>query len=487
MDVMLVPGHSRRYVDIHKLAVDAAREGIDAFHRLLAHFDARDFDVLVVRDGDRFARTQSLHAYVVESTINVGARIFSLIDGWVEERNYRMWISMSGYKAAGAVDNLVQARKIAMDNLAKRGLPTSSVVLMSHYVARDEKGRATGLKLDESKRQLWSDLAELVLEGIPWREIEIELFRRYGHANHLGEPFHRGKFNKVVNTPTFWGHSARFHRSNHKGEKKWKIGEWVYEPGHPIPEGVAIYYDTHESVWVGDIVPRIKAELARRRSVVRGKSVPDKTYKFSGLFLCSECGYTLAVARKNGYAGIRCVSKYLTSSTRTTCDSTRHLPETRAREYISQRLQEMLAAGTPEAFTASDPNEKKEVFERLRIGEREILSLESQISVLILKEASADPEIRDLYVAEIAKATLRLKALRAQLRTLQEKHLSLDTSAIQRHTFDELATMTIDFFWTQEDRRINQMLHRLMGNKRFVVQEGQIIGVAEARVRRQRY
>ena len=57
VDVMRVPGHSRRYIDFHKLAEDAAREGIDAFHRLSRHWEARDFDVMIVLDGNRFART----------------------------------------------------------------------------------------------------------------------------------------------------------------------------------------------------------------------------------------------------------------------------------------------------------------------------------------------------------------------------------------------------------------------------------------------
>lgn len=63
LDVLKVPGHSRRYVDFHELASDAAKQGVDAFHRLLSHWEAQDFDVMIVRDGDRFTRTQALHAY----------------------------------------------------------------------------------------------------------------------------------------------------------------------------------------------------------------------------------------------------------------------------------------------------------------------------------------------------------------------------------------------------------------------------------------
>jgi DNA invertase Pin-like site-specific DNA recombinase len=109
VDLMKVPGHSRRYIDFHELAADAAEEGIDAFYRLKAHWEAKDFDVLIIRDGDRFARTQALHAYITEQIIKCGATIFSLADGLIDERNYRMWIAMSGFKAAGEIDRLVKA------------------------------------------------------------------------------------------------------------------------------------------------------------------------------------------------------------------------------------------------------------------------------------------------------------------------------------------------------------------------------------------
>src|SRR4051812_40175169 len=68
VDVLRVPGHSRRYIDIHKLAAHARAEGVDAFDRILDLWEREAFDVLICRDGNRFARTQSLHAYFVEMT-----------------------------------------------------------------------------------------------------------------------------------------------------------------------------------------------------------------------------------------------------------------------------------------------------------------------------------------------------------------------------------------------------------------------------------
>ena len=43
--------------------------------------------------------------------------------------------------------------------------------------------------------------------------------------------------------------------------------------------------------------------------------------------------------------------------------------------------------------------------------------------------------------------------------------------------------MSVNQFWSQEGlKQINQLLLRLMGKKRFVVEEGKIIGVADAPV-----
>jgi hypothetical protein len=50
---------------------------------------------------------------------------------------------------------------------------------------------------------------------------------------------------------------------------------------------------------------------------------------------------------------------------------------------------------------------------------------------------------------------------------------------------EELAAMSPEAFWKQESRYINQSLHRLMGKKRFLLLDGEIIVVAELN-RRQR-
>src|SRR5690349_16627532 len=64
VDMLEVPGFSRNYLTLREFADEALKEGIDAGIKLEAHLQARDFDVFVVRDGDRFGRSQALFAYI---------------------------------------------------------------------------------------------------------------------------------------------------------------------------------------------------------------------------------------------------------------------------------------------------------------------------------------------------------------------------------------------------------------------------------------
>jgi hypothetical protein len=183
VDTLIVPGFSRDYIDIHECAYDMAQEGITAFDSLLELWKRRAFDVLIVRDGERFARTQSLHAYVTEKTISIGARIYSFFDGWIDKKNFRMFAAMGGYKAASDIDRLKEYHKIGMDRNARDGLPTSWKAIMSHNIIHDAKGKRIGLEVDESKRRLWDDLGTLLLEHKSWSEIDRLLYEQWTYQS----------------------------------------------------------------------------------------------------------------------------------------------------------------------------------------------------------------------------------------------------------------------------------------------------------------
>lgn len=280
VDALIVPGHSRRYIDIHECARDMLAEGIEAFSKLLHYWESHAFDVLVVRDGDRFARTQSLHAYVVERTISIGARIYSLSDGWIDETNYRMWAAMSGYKAAAEIDTLTKRREIGMMNRVMRGIHPNKIDF-AHLATRDQNGKATGLVINPDARRLLDDMAALVIAGVSFEDLEDELHKRGHRHPKTGRPFpKRGMYHFFYN-PFTWGHSAYRKRVD-------KYGPWAFDPSIPPPNGVIVKYNTHEACFTGATGELIKAELLRRRELIKGRRRPH-THRFSGLLLCERC------------------------------------------------------------------------------------------------------------------------------------------------------------------------------------------------------
>lgn len=487
LDVLRVPGHSRRYVDFHELASDAAKQGVDAFHRLQRHWEAQDFDVMIVRDGDRFARTQALHAYVVERTINIKARIYSLQDGWIDLNNYRMWIALGGYKAAGDIDRFVKARDVAITDRARRGLPITSRVPMSHKVIRDQNtGRAICLQVNEDKRRLWNDLAELILEGVPWFDLEDELFDRYGHVRDNGERYYPGFLYRLIMRPIFWGHLARHHASS--GSKNgFRSGAWAYDESVPMPEGATIFRNTHEPVWTGDIAERLKAEIHRRSDAVRGNTNPKLTHRFSGLGICAECGsfWATHIKKSKNYRGVLCPAAKARSSTLPKCSNRRIMSEKRLTALMHDYLRQMLERNSTDVFNA--PSLKQQDHQsRIESLSREIEALELEARQLIREQAKAGTELQVIYQEELAQINTRLKNMKVTRDTLQAKFVETQqTTAAQQGTLEELAVMSLEAFWKQESRYINQTLHRLLGKKRFLLLDGEIIGVAESN-RRQR-
>lgn len=487
-DVLRVPGHSRRYIDIHELAADAAKEGIDAFYRLLAHWDAHDFDVLIVRDGERFARTQALHAYVVERTITIDARIYSLVDGWVDESNHRMWIAMAGYKAAGDIDRLVKARNDAFTARAQRGLPVSSRIPMSHTLIRDPvNGRAVRLEVNEERRRLWDDLAQLILEGVAWERIEQELYNRFGHVMDNGKPFYAHYMYRLIMKPLFWGHTARNHNSE-TSKNGHKFGGWIYDESEAIPEGATVFRNTHLPVWEGALADLIKAEVKRRSETVRGNSDPARTHRFSGLGVCAECSSFLATFVNHGYRGLICpAGKVKFSPKRPECSNGKIINERQVIARMNDYLQQMLEQNSTDVFT-TERNGEKLAHERLEQLATDIALLEEQARTLIRRQASAGEDLQTLYDEELSQINTRLRNMRATRVGLQAQSVAdLQAETLQQASLEELASMTLEAFWKQESRYINQMLHRLMGKKRLIGLKGEIVGVAEVNRRQRRH
>lgn len=485
VDVMRVPGHSRDYKSLDKLASDAAVKGIDAFHKLIEHLEKCDFDVLICRDANRFARRASLMSYIIESIVDdCGRRIYSLNDGWVDKQNAGMFAAMKGYSAAQDIKFLVEARKRGIVARAERGLLTHTPP-MSHVTIRDDRGKAIRVEVREDRRQLWTDIGNLILEGVSWRNLEQELYKRFGHTNDKGRSFGRLAFLNLIASPTFWGHTALYRHRRGAGHIR-GLHLWVFDETEPVPDGVVVYRNSIPPVWTGDFADRIKAELRRRHSVVGGRTPAYTKHRYSGVFVCGSCGGPMSVAiQEKRVRGVRCsrkASDYRTS----TCKETMYT----SIAYLDEAVEKLITAWLEgQSLEILHPNDQEnthaiETSDRL---ENEIKTVEQQLDRLIYEQSLQPESAQGRYRTVIGNLSDKLEVLKASaLKASVEAEKARIVSRTQNAAFEDIQKMTLEGFWALSPQEINQYLHRILGNRRLVILNKKIIGSVEYKRNRHR-
>jgi hypothetical protein len=333
--------------------------------------------------------------------------------------------------------------------------------------------------VNEDRRRLWDDLALLILEGVAWERIEQELYHRFGHVMDSGKPFYAHYMYRLIMKPLFWGHTARNHNSA-TSKNGYKFGNWIYDESEPIPEGAMIFRNTHPAIWDGELADLIRTEVKRRSETVRGNTDPARTHRFSGLGVCAECSSFLATFVNDGYRGLICPAGKVKSSPKLPeCGNGKIINERKIIARMNDYLQQMLEQNTTDVFGEEDSTQSN-THERLGKLTVEIALLEEQARTLIRRQASAGEELQVLYDEELNQINARLRNMRSTRLALQAQTIAdQQTETMQTVSLGELASMTLEAFWKQESRYINQMLHRLMGKKRLLGLKGEIIGVAE--------
>jgi DNA invertase Pin-like site-specific DNA recombinase len=475
VDVLIVPGFSRRYYTWHEFAADAAKKRITAGHEMERHWDNADFDVVVLYDGSRFGRSQSLFSYFVERTIDCGAMIYAVRGGGTYDKiNYREWIAIGGYAAAKEIDRLVEKRSDTMDTYVEKGLPTSSGVLWTHRrIRHPETGKTTGLAPKEEYRQLFIDAANLLIGGLGWVEIGVELYRRYGYVDAVTQkPYLYTKIYRTMTHPTFWGHSAR-HYKNRDGQG-WDM--WHIEPDSGIapPDTTIITYNTHEPMVIGELSEQLRAEIRRRRTAIRGTAKPHRTTPFTGLLVCGSCGMLLVYGKTQRrethtpYRYYRCMTRHR-NFVNYACDNRGVISVPVVQAYVDGLLRRLAAGMDFESMMAAV------VLDDTSTLENEVEQLRQQINRLIEKQATADDSISQLYDNQIQSLSERYKAARRRVEDINHQKRLSNAEKEERNA--ALAAIDIDTFWQLEDTKINQHLHRIFGNWRMVSASGEITGV----------
>lgn len=477
IDVIRIPGFSRRYFTLREL-VDAANEaGEPGPGQLEKHIDAADFDVMAVRSTNRFGREQSINAEVIGKVIRVvGAQIYSQMDGMIHRENFRAMAAITGYRDAGQVDELVRGRATGIIGNAKKGLPPSARVPISHRLIRDpQTGKANHLELREELLPMWRDLATLVLTGISFNRLEYEMFERWGYGKQ-SQPYAPNTFVRLLLNPVAWGHSViRWRRQTAQISPR---GTWCLDNSELPPVGVDMFYDTHAPIYAGALAERIKAEL-RRRATVYNRHSQQQTNRFAGIAYCDECHWAMVYNvhhRPNKtHVYLRCNQRYNKYRHIWKCQQSLLLLESDVWRYLNDFLQDCLDKG--EIAFEQQPAQDSAL--------RELGSLRSALQKLehrrnrLIDELgdSDDDSVRMAYRQRIQTATADIERARAHVEALE-----LQVTRQQKQTLDQQAgldfirVVTLPGLWASDSLTVNQWLKRTLGTYRLRVRDGEILG-----------
>jgi hypothetical protein len=330
----------------------------------------------------------------------------------------------------------------------------------------------------------------LILEGVPWERIERELYRRGGHVNDKGRVFHPNFMHRLVMRPLFWGHMARFHCSK-ESQNGYQSGAWVYDESQPTPEGALVFRNTHPAVWTGELADRVRQEIGRRSEVIRGRAKPMTTHILSGLLICGECGAFLSVCcdpnPRSSYRGLRCPASKGKATLQHTCNNKGVHTQRPIIARLNSYLEQMLRENTTDIFT-DQVSDLPKLQQRIARLEADIAKTEDHVRVAIRKQMTAPEEVQQIFDEEIRKLGNQLKVMREERSRLHGQALATQRStATQQATLEELTRLTLERFWQQDSRIINQTLHRLMGKRRLVMLGSEIKGVVEVNRRQRRH
>jgi hypothetical protein len=478
--VFTVPGHSRREADVIDLFEDYAAHSIFAYHELRKMWKSKGFDVLHAYDDSRFGRSATLATYVMENTLLSGASIYYHDGGWLRhEGGFRYRIAVGSAEAAGSVDKMVDRSRFGKIDRAKNGLINGATPPLSHIVIRDPRsGKALRTEVDETKRRLFDDIADLLIAGVSWDRLGTELMQR-GHLNERGNKYSSARLYATVLNPIFWGNQSvnHVHTENQNHNDR---GLWAFDRHVPRPPYIDMFYDVHVPVYTGEQAEQVKQELRRRSTIIRGKARPGHTRFFTGLAVCGVCWRTMETTSVNRYYGLRCGQRFKRRID-DPCPNIKPISAKSVQHYFHVRIEKMLANEPVEDFT--EFNDQQIINRQLRQITADIETLNTRVDTLMREQSLASVDEQADYRRLINEYSSQRKTLRTRY---QELEYELEESA---HNLEDVKRALesiqkfggVDKFWEQEKHIINQTLFLLMCGRQLVVFEGEIQGTRPRR------
>lgn len=472
VDILSVPGHSRSESDIITAFEEFAAENCFAYHKLREHWKKHDFDLLIAYDNSRLARSMTLFSYVVENTINSGARIYLIIGGWLDEANVDLQIALGGISATAGLKRFVKMTKAAMLGRMNAGLNITQLP-PTHRIIYNEDGEPVRLEIREDRRRQFEDAATLLLDGQGWTLLADNMLKVFGHINpNTNTPYPPTYYFRLFHSPFTWGATAYGYRKKH--------GLWAFDETEPIPDGVSINRAPDPPVpplWTGEKALAIQAELRRRNKAIHGHASPYRTYTFTGLFLCDGCNRIMTIGRGSpGTIFWGCKSRRQGKYSPVKCDQKKRIRNDIAVEQLKRFFNRMTAMKLTDVADMVTSARKYVDNARIESLKQETAQLEQEIDVMIIEQAKAPVSIRERYQRLINEAAERQEAIDKLLKDAIAEQDSISEAQSRVLAFREMMSMG-DKFWQLKTREINQMLHRVMGKIRFVVRDGRITGV----------
>ncbi|MCL4254252.1 MAG: hypothetical protein KJ043_10790, partial [Anaerolineae bacterium] len=379
------------------------------------------------------------------------------------------------------------ASSIGRGNRIKRGLPSSGILSTSHKLIRDtETGRATEIVINEDMKYFYRCLGELVLEGISWKEMGIELFNRWKFTSSTGTYYRYNGLHYRMYNPLIWGNLAD---GRHK--YKYSIGEWIFYDHPSKPEGINMVYGVLEPVYEGKFATDIRNELICRIGA-KGKTRAKDIYRFSNMCICGVCGGNMTVASrqapKSQYGeyrkfrltdygtaqwGLVCLRRYQQTLTGERCCSSTSAIYQDTLEKFWASLLDWMAEGKP-IHTYFDPNNLKNLpFISPIDVNAEIQKTESQIQTLIYQQSLAPEVTQKMYRDKIFQLSEHLQTLQEQYNAIVEESRYMNNHI----TLETIQSIRIEDIWVWEDIRINRFLKSILGRNRLIVINGEVVGM----------
>lgn len=485
LEPLVVRGFSRNYWTLADVVAAAAHDpDMEAFAKLQQHIRKRDFTVFLCFDADRFGRTESLILEVIgRVTRDCDALVYTLFDGiWMDATTAPTIGLLKAHKAQQDIARLVEYRVTGMHNRAQEGKTTSALPPVFHKRIRNEKGEEVSVVVDEDYRALWTDVATLLLRGVRWDQLEAALFNEFGHGKN-GKPYATNTMRRYVLHYAFWGHAAINYRQ--KGEEyAVHTGPWIWDASIPAPPPVVVYRNRLPAVYSGEwaeLGEQVKAELWRRERI-KGRGSSRYTFRYHGLFVCAECGYTMQKATgEGGRVYVRCGTRLDPRRYNLTekCSQRKQVRVDKIEAFFTRELQYQLDNAPSLLFeTLHDTDGTQRQIVEL---ERQSAKLQKRMDSLTLELADANDRERLAFRKLIREISDNLDLISQQIDMMQSQQASTDELRVaQEGLLDELKKHGVSWLWTLPDTSIHQRLSIALGHNQIYVRDGELRGVTPA-------